>query len=94
MRPSTVPNTNQTDVPGRRSSTGVSSTLLPGFFNPIKEFFSELKQFIKRRWNEYEENPGQGFDAFLEWCVRVVGSRVQSAKGHFRHAGIQLEEVE
>jgi transposase len=76
---------------------GVELVFLPPYspdFNPIEEFFSELKQFIKRRWNEYEENPGQGFDAFLEWCVRVVGSRVQSAKGHFRHAGIQIEEDE
>lgn len=60
--------------------------------NPIEEFFAELKQFIKRRWIEYEENPGQGFDAFLEWCVSAVGSRVQSAEGHFRHAGVMIEE--
>lgn len=33
--------------------------------NPIEEFFAELKQFIKRRWYEYEYNPDQGFDAFL-----------------------------
>lgn len=74
---------------------GVELVFLPPYspdFNPIEEFFSELKQFIKRRWNEYEENPGQGFDAFLEWCVGVVGSRVQSAKRHFRHAGILIEE--
>jgi transposase len=28
--------------------------------NPIEEFFSELKQFIKRKWNEYEVNPNRG----------------------------------
>lgn len=78
-------------MPRCRSRPSVSSTVLPGF-NPIEEFFSDLKQFVKRRWNEYEGNPGQGFNAFLEWCVRVVGSRVQSAKGHFRHAGILIEE--
>lgn len=60
--------------------------------NPIKEFFSKVKQFIKQRWNEYKENPGQGFGAFLEWCIGVVGSRVQSAEGHFRHAGVMIEE--
>lgn len=68
---------------------------LPPYFpdlNPIEEFFSEVKQFIKRRWNEYEENPGHGFSAFLEWCIGVVGSRVQSAEGHFRHAGVTIEE--
>jgi hypothetical protein len=56
--------------------------------NPIEEFFSVLKQFIKRKWNAYEMNPNQGFDAFLEWCVDVIGSRVSSAAGHFRNAGL------
>jgi transposase len=73
---------------------GVELEFLPPYspdLNPIKEFFSELKRFIKRRWNEYEENPGQGFKAFLERYVGVVGSRVESAKGHFRHAGIEIE---
>jgi transposase len=36
--------------------------------NPIKEFFANLKAFIKRSWHNYMENPQQGFDAFLE-CV-------------------------
>ncbi|GFF55645.1 transposase [Aspergillus lentulus] len=69
-------------------SAGVKLLYLPPYspdLNPIEEFFSDLKQFIKRRWNECEENPGQGFDAFLEWCIVVVGARMQSAKGHFRH---------
>jgi transposase len=33
---------------------------------PIEEFFAELKAFIKRSWHNYEENPQQGFDTFLE----------------------------
>lgn len=60
--------------------------------NPIEEFSSEVKQFIKRMWNEYEKIPDQGFGAFLGWCMGVVGSRVQSAEGHFRHAGVTIEE--
>jgi transposase len=51
--------------------------------NPIEEFSAELKQFIKKRWNEYEESLGQGFDSFLKWCVDVVGSRARSAKATF-----------
>lgn len=46
---------------------------------------------MKRKWNEYEARQSQGFDAFLEWCVDIVGSRVQSAEGHFRHAGLMIE---
>jgi transposase len=34
--------------------------------NPIEEFFAELKAFIKRSWQNYKNNPKQGFDAFLE----------------------------
>jgi len=29
---------------------------------------------------------------FLEWCVDVVGTREDSTKGHFRHAGLTIEE--
>jgi transposase len=61
--------------------------------NPIKEFFAELKAFIKRNWQSYKENPEQGFDAFLEWCIDVVGGNECSARGHFRHAGLTIEEL-
>jgi transposase len=61
--------------------------------NPIEEFFAELKAFIKRNWHIYKENPEQGFDSFLEWCIDVVGSKKTSARGHFRHAGLIIEEL-
>jgi hypothetical protein len=51
-----------------------------------------LKAFIKREWKGFEANPEQDFGAFLEWCIDVVGGRERSAKGHFRHAGLILEE--
>lgn len=59
--------------------------------NPIEEFFAELKGFIKRQWNYYEQNSDQGFESFLEWCLDVVGARQDSAQGHFRHAGLTIE---
>ncbi len=43
--------------------------------NPIEEFFAELNAFIKRHWKTHEDNPDQGFAAFLEWCVDVVGEQ-------------------
>jgi transposase len=61
--------------------------------NPIEEFFAELKAFIKRNWHIYEENLEQGFNSFLEWCIDVVGSKKTSARGHFRHAGLIIEEL-
>jgi transposase len=44
-------------------------------FNPIEEFFAELKAFIKLSWHNYEEHPQQGFDNFLRWCINVVGKK-------------------
>jgi transposase len=61
--------------------------------NPIKEFFVELKAFIKWNWHIYEGNPEQGFGNFLEWCIDIVGAQEQSAKGHFRHVGLTMEKL-
>ncbi|CEJ62928.1 Putative Transposase [Penicillium brasilianum] len=75
------------------SDAGVKLVYLPPYspdLNPIEEFFSELKAFIKRNWVHYEEDTKQGFQTFLEWCIEVVGSRKQSALGHFRHAGVVI----
>ena len=32
-------------------------------------------------------------DKFLEWCVDVVATRTKSVEGHFRHAGLGVEEM-
>lgn len=43
------------------SAAGVRLVYLPPYsldLNPIKEFFAELKAFIKRHWLMYKENPG------------------------------------
>jgi hypothetical protein len=61
--------------------------------NPIQEFFAKLKAFIRRNWNFFEENPEQGFDNFLEWCIDVVGAKEKSAEGHFRHAGLTIQGI-
>lgn len=62
--------------------------------NPIEEFFAKLKSFIKRRWSYYEKDIDQGFDVSLEWCIGVVGTREDSARGHFRHAGLSIEDLD
>lgn len=77
------------------SDAGVKLVYLPPYspdLNPIEEFFSELKAFIKRKWAWYEEDPEQGFGAFLERCIHAVGSRKKSALGHFRHSGVDIED--
>lgn len=75
---------------------GVKLLYLPPYspdLNPIEEFFAELKAFIKKQWHEFENSPHEEFGAYLEWCVSVVGGREESARGHFRHAGVTIEEV-
>jgi len=77
------------------SEAGVKLLYLPPYspdLNPIEEFFTELKTFIKRNWQRYINTPQQDFGAFLEWCVDTVGARKSSAEGHFRHAGLSIEE--
>ncbi|KAF5015863.1 hypothetical protein F66182_12643, partial [Fusarium sp. NRRL 66182] len=50
------------------STAGVKLVYLPLYspdLNPIEEFFSELKAFIRRHWQSYEDDPDQGFGNFL-----------------------------
>lgn len=78
------------------NDAGVKLLYLPPYspdLNPIEEMFAELKAFIKRNWKVFEEDPELNFDAYLEWCIDVVGARKLSAEGHFRHAGITLEPL-
>lgn len=73
---------------------GVKLVFLPPYspdLNPIEEFFSDLKRFIKKHWQEYEDNPEQDFGSFLDWCISVAGGREDNARGHFRHAGVHVE---
>ena len=72
---------------------GVKLIYLPPYspdLNPIEEFFAELKAYIKRHWAAYETATERDFSAFLEWCVDRVGRNGDSAKGHFRHAGMVI----
>ncbi|EED14549.1 conserved hypothetical protein [Talaromyces stipitatus ATCC 10500] len=79
-----------------QDEAGVKLVYLPPYspdLNPIEELFAELKAFIKRHWQAYEDNPEQGFDSFLEWCLETVGMRKRSAEGHFRNAGWTIEKM-
>ena len=60
---------------------------------PLRNFFAELKAYIKKAWPIFERNPDQGFHVFLRRCVHEVGAKQQSAEGHFRHAGITIDKV-
>lgn len=51
-----------------------------------------MKRYIQEVWDEFEELIKEDFAAFLREAVRVVGKRKESAKGHFKHAGISVDE--
>jgi hypothetical protein len=77
-------------------NAGVKLLYLPPYsldFNPIEEYFAKLKGYIKKVWPLFERNPDQGFRAFLRECVYDVGAKQESAEGHFRHAGIEIQEI-
>jgi transposase len=59
--------------------------------NPIEEFFAKLKGFIRRNWSYYVDDPNREFGSFLERCINQVGAREDSARGHFRHAGLTVD---
>jgi len=61
--------------------------------NPIEEFFSKLKAVARAHWTSIEEDLRPEFGVSLEWCVDVVGARVKTAEGHFRHANIVVEPI-
>jgi hypothetical protein len=60
-------------------------------FTPPLDVGSRKRE--KKHWAFYEDDPEQSFDDFLEWCVDYVGTREESAKGHFRHAGVNIVEM-
>ncbi len=62
--------------------------------NPIEEMFGELKTYVKQVWDEHIGFVKADFLGFLEECVSVVGARKASARGHFRHPGISVDELE
>jgi DDE superfamily endonuclease len=78
------------------ANAGVKLIYLPPYspdFNPIEEFFSELKAFIKRNWTLYvkmTDRSHKSFATYLAFCVDHVGGRAESARGHFRHASLDV----
>lgn len=61
--------------------------------NPMEEFFGELKNHMRQIWNEHEDLIRHDFGFFLEECVRTVGEREKSARGHFERCGISIDEL-
>ncbi|KAI9146672.1 hypothetical protein HJFPF1_13577 [Paramyrothecium foliicola] len=61
-------------------------------FNPIEEFFSVLKKFIKKHWYRNQDLIKRNFRMYLEWCVDMVGNQKGLAPNHFRHAKVFVQQ--
>lgn len=69
---------------------GVRVEYLPPYspdYNTIEEFFSVLKHWLKKYYEEYKEK--LGFDTFLQMAVEQC-SFVNIAKAHYKHAGYYI----
>lgn len=83
------------DIEQACACVGVKVVYLPPYspdLNAIEEFFAELKAFVKKHFMVFEDDATFEFESFLEWCVDEVGARKSSAREHFRHAGVTVEE--
>jgi transposase len=61
--------------------------------NPIEDFFVELKALLRKTRQPSRNSSKQCFNVFLEWGINAAGSRKRSVYGHFRYAGITVEEL-
>jgi transposase len=81
-------------IPELCAEAGVVLIYLPPYspdYNPIEEFFLELKAYVKKNWRLYLDTTDRShgaFESFLGFCVSEVGQRKRSAEGHFRNAGL------
>jgi len=48
--------------------------------------------YIRQAWDEHIGFVRADFPSFLEECVEIVGARKTSARGHFRRAGISIDD--
>jgi transposase len=74
---------------------GVRLIFLPPYspdLNPIEEHFGELKAFIRYGGKIFMRDGQQTFEEFLKSAIKIVGKRMKSARGHFRHSGWIIEE--
>jgi len=60
--------------------------------DPIEEFFGEVKTHVKSQRKTYRGLIQRDFETYIKGCVKAVGSRQESAEGHFRNAGLYVEQ--
>lgn len=85
----------QTELSKCMPKGGVRLIYLPPYspdLNPIEEFFAELKTYMRKERRNHAELYENDLGAFVQLAVDIVGARHASAKGHFRHSRICVEQ--
>ncbi|KAL0941545.1 TPR domain-containing protein [Colletotrichum truncatum] len=86
----------QGDIRQACEAAGVRLEFLPPYspdFNPIEEYFGDLKKHVKktfRTWNTNELDE-RDFAEFLRDCALEVGQRLPQIAGHFRNSYINFD---
>ncbi|KAK9422067.1 putative Tc1-like transposase DDE domain-containing protein [Seiridium unicorne] len=60
--------------------------------SPIEEFFGQVKTYMKSERNSHSSLIQKEFESHVKSSVKAVGSRQSSAEGHFRNAGLYVEQ--
>jgi len=60
--------------------------------NPIEELFGEVKTYVKSQRKSNKSLIQRDYESYVKSCVKAVGNRQGSAEGHFRNAGIYIEQ--
>ncbi|KAI9146614.1 hypothetical protein HJFPF1_13643 [Paramyrothecium foliicola] len=60
--------------------------------SPLKGCFAEIRAFARKHRMEHKDFAGKDFKSYLEMCVDFIGSRTESARNHFRHVGLSVED--
>jgi DDE superfamily endonuclease len=66
------------------------------YLPPYSPDFNPIEEYIKRHWGIYvnmTDRNHKSFEIYLRLCIDRVGSRKESARRHFRHAGIDVDDV-
>lgn len=59
--------------------------------NLIKEFFIKVKTYIKQQRHNHADLFKSDFKTFLRMYIDIVGSRTESAEGHFCYSSIFIK---
>lgn len=77
------------------ADTGVKFDFTPPYTprtDPIEEFFGEVKTHVESQRKSYQGLIQRNFETYVRSCVRAIGSRKKSTEGHFRNAGLYVEQ--